>query len=67
MPPGDATTRSVFAVSLEVLPAGSRMRFVRTERAAFLGGHDGTGGRERGTSALLTRLERTLQRETARK
>ena len=43
------------------MPAGAGARMLFTEQAVFLDGYDDAGGREKGTRALLDKLEATLK------
>jgi hypothetical protein len=46
-------------------PAGAGTRLFFTEQAVFLDGFDDAGGREKGTRALLDKLEAALRRDSA--
>jgi uncharacterized protein YndB with AHSA1/START domain len=57
---------SVSLTTIEFKSASGGTRLIFTEQDAFLDGHDDAGSRERGTGALLDRLESTLQEMLAR-
>jgi hypothetical protein len=53
---------SVSLATIEFEKTGAGTRLTVTEQGAFLDGYDDAGSRERGTAALLDRLEESLRR-----
>lgn len=59
------TRISISLATVELKPAGAGTRMIFTEQAVFLDGFDDAGGREKGTRALLDKLEAALRRGSA--
>ena len=61
----DETRISVSLATVEFNRAGAGTRLIFTEQAVFLDGYDDSGSRERGTRALLDKLDAELERAPA--
>ncbi len=61
----DGKKISVSLATVAFAPAGRGTKMTFTEQAVFLDGYEDKGSRERGTAALLDRLEAALKRESA--
>ena len=57
----DGRKISVSLASFEFRPAGTGARLTMTEQGAFLDGYDDNGSRERGSRALIDKLDEYLQ------
>jgi hypothetical protein len=55
---------SVSLAIFQLKPAGAATRMIFTGQAVFLDRFDDAGGREKGTRALLEKLETALQRDS---
>ena len=53
---------SISLATVQFRPAGTGTKLIVTEQGAFLDGHDDAGSRERGTGALMDKLEGALWR-----